>query len=306
MYVQKNSDLIKGQILMGSTLLRNTHTINDNGKTLFDYKTPTLQLSGLKDGLLRISRGAEAFWHSEKNIDDSQKGMFPVNALDDVSHASFMDSTMIPDFVKKSDLKADIDEITAHNEAANAMTAFISGVLGISELSDMSQKMKDDTEDLLKPFLDMMEQETLYSMKAPCYNDALVNPDDIKCAHGSQWTKTAQKIMGGDISWADADIVTNDNFHQVYTMPPAGHVHLPETTSCDDPTDGAKCTLKTISVTENYYNRLDQSDTGKSPIAANEMKAKLLSRQSIQTAAGNKTANFHELDEEGNRCADIN
>jgi hypothetical protein len=82
-------------------------------------------------------------------------------------------------------------------------------------------------------------------------------------------------------------------------MPPVGNVHLPETTSCDDSSDKAKCTLKTISVTENYYNRLDQFDTGKYPIAANEMKAKLLSRQSIQTAAGNKTADFHENDEVG-------
>jgi len=99
MYVKDNSDLIKGQILMGSTLTRDHHSITDKGTTLFDYKTPTLQLSGVKDGLLRISRGAEAFWHQEKNIDKSQKGMFPVIALDYVSHASFMDSSMIPSFV---------------------------------------------------------------------------------------------------------------------------------------------------------------------------------------------------------------
>lgn len=36
------------------------------------------------------------------------------------------------------------------------------------------------------------------------------------------------------------------------------------------------------------------------------MKAKLMSRQSIQTKAGNKTADFHENDEVGQRCADIN
>ena len=64
------------------------------------------------------------------NIDESQKGMFPVVVLDDVSHASFMDSKMIPAFVKKSDLNADIDEETAHSQIANAMTAFISSVLG--------------------------------------------------------------------------------------------------------------------------------------------------------------------------------
>lgn len=137
------------------------------------------------------------------------------------------------------------------------MTAFISGVLGNDELSEVSQQYMDETEDLLKPFLSMMEQETTYSLKEACYTDALVNPEDKKCAHGSQWTKTAQKIMGGDLSWADADIVTDDNFHRVYTMPPFGHVHLPETTSCDDQADDAKCTLNTISVTENFYNRLE-------------------------------------------------
>jgi len=166
--------------------------------------------------------------------------------------------------------------------------------------------MKEDTENLLQPFLAMMEQEQTYSMKEACYDNALVNPESNKCAHGSQWTKTAQKIMGGDLSWADADIVTDDNFHRVFTMPPAGDVHLPETTSCGDQSDDTKCTLNTISVTENYYNRLEQFDTGKYPIAANEMKAKLLSRQHIQSAAGNKTADFHELDEEGQRCGDIN
>lgn len=85
---------------MGSVLLRDTHSITSEGKTLFDYETPTLQLCGLKDGLLRISRGAEGFWHSAKNIDDSQEGMFPVVAIDDASHASFMDSSMVPSYVK--------------------------------------------------------------------------------------------------------------------------------------------------------------------------------------------------------------
>jgi len=56
---------------------------------------------------------------------------------------------------------------------------------------------------------------------------------------------------------------------------------LPKTTDCGDAEDDVKCTLKTISVTENYYERLDQFDTGKYAIGANEMKAKLLSRQSI-------------------------
>ena len=143
--------------------------------------------------------------------------------------------------------------------------------------------------------------EGSYSMKQACYNSALINPPDNKCMHGSEWTKTAQKIMGGDLSKFHSDMKTNDNFHQVYTVTP---VHLPTIKNkCDGTT---KCTLDTISVTENYYNRLNLFDTGEAEIGASEMKAKLMSRQAIQKAAGNKNADFHETDEVGNRCADIN
>lgn len=57
--------------------------------------------------------------------------MFPVIALDDVSHASFMDSTMVPSFVSNSDLKPDIDEKTSHSQISGAITAFISNNLGM-------------------------------------------------------------------------------------------------------------------------------------------------------------------------------
>jgi len=60
--------------------------------------------------------------------------MFPVVALDDVSHASFMDSTMIPSFVSKSDLKPDVDETTAHSQIGTTMTAFIKNTLGDEDL----------------------------------------------------------------------------------------------------------------------------------------------------------------------------
>lgn len=62
-YAKSNSDLIKGSILMGSVLLRDTHSINDDGTTHFDYPVPTLTLGGTKDGLMRVSRLAEAYWH---------------------------------------------------------------------------------------------------------------------------------------------------------------------------------------------------------------------------------------------------
>lgn len=79
--------------------------------------------------------------------------------------------------------------------------------------------------------------------------------------------------MGGDISDKNAAIVTEDNFHRVYTVTP---VHLPQiNNTCDGI---STCTLQSITVTENYYNRLSPFDTGKTEIGAVEMKAKLMSR----------------------------
>jgi len=64
--------------------------------------------------------------------------------------------------------------------------------------------------------------------------------------------------------------------------------------------------LKTVTVTENKYDFLDMLDTGYYPVSASEMKTKISSRQAVQVKGGNADADFHETDEVGNRCAEIN
>jgi hypothetical protein len=54
--------------------------------------------------------------------------MFPVVFLEGVSHANFMDSSMIPSSVKDSDLKPEIEEKEAHSNIATAISSFIKGV----------------------------------------------------------------------------------------------------------------------------------------------------------------------------------
>lgn len=63
-----------------------------------------LSIFGEKDGLLRITRGAEAYWHQVKNIESSQSKLFPISFVEGLSHGGFMDSTMLPSFVKSQDL----------------------------------------------------------------------------------------------------------------------------------------------------------------------------------------------------------
>lgn len=106
--------LFKGQILMSSVLLRDRRSIQDSdGSTLFDYHTPTLTLGGTKDGLMRITRVAESYYHQVSNIDASQANLFPVEALSGVAHYQFAGG-IPPSFVQKNDLKGDISDDAAH------------------------------------------------------------------------------------------------------------------------------------------------------------------------------------------------
>ena len=59
-------------------------------------------------------------------------------------------------------------------------------------------------------------------------------------------------------------------------------------------------------MSQNIYETLDKSDTGLFDVSASEIRAKLSSRQNIQMHSGRGTADFHTLDEEGHRCAEIN
>ena len=281
---------------MGSVLLREERSINKDGTTQVQTPVPTLTLLGEKDGLLRISRGAESFWHHTQNIMDEQKGKYPVVAYEGASHSSFMDSTMLPSAVVKQDLKPEIEESVAHEKIGKSMVNFIANVLGNKQSEDLTE----ESAELLQPLIDAMFMEGSESLKPPCYTSELVSPEDPTCMARSGWVPEAQRIMGGDLS-ENISVHTTDNFHRVYSVTP---VHLPTIKNTCDGTE--KCTLDTITVSMNFYNPLDTFDTGLQPIGSVEMKAKLMSRQAMQRAAGNKDADFHETDEVGQRCAEIN
>lgn len=109
---------------MGSVLTRDNHSLNADGTTHFNYPVPTLTLGGTKDGLMRVTRMAEAYYHQIDNIESAQKGMFPVFALEGASHMSFM-SGVPPGLVLKKDLRPEIKEADAHKAFATKITSFI-------------------------------------------------------------------------------------------------------------------------------------------------------------------------------------
>ena len=174
-YAKGKADSIKGQVIMGSVLLRSNHSINDDGKTHFDYDVPTLTLGGTKDGLMRVTRLAEAYWHQYDNIEDAQKGMFPIFAVEGTSHMSYMSGTP-PSAVKKRDLKPTIDETTAHKMFGAEIIKFLNANL------DGTSYSENTSGDVLSGLVEGFVMEGSYQMKDPCYGHELLNPtDDPTC-----------------------------------------------------------------------------------------------------------------------------
>ena len=62
-YAPQHTDVIKGMILEGSVLLRGTRKVQADGLTKFNIDLPTLTICGELDGLMRITRCAESYYH---------------------------------------------------------------------------------------------------------------------------------------------------------------------------------------------------------------------------------------------------
>jgi len=235
---------------MGSVLLRDNHSINDDGTTHFDYNVPTLTLGGTKDGLMRVSRLAEAYWHSQVNIEDAQKNMFPIFALEGTSHMSYMTGDA-PSAVLKKDLIPDLDDASARTQFGTAVVDFIDQV----NSGDYSYEIPNDTASVLAVLLEGIEMESSYQLKEPCYGHETENPDVPTCFHGNNWTNEyTQRMMGGDFDNTNITVVNDDNFHRVQSVAP---VHLPFIDGTCDKKTTETCTLKTTTISENLYEKLD-------------------------------------------------
>ena len=307
-YIFNNTktSIFKGQMMMGGSLARKYRQNNNaTGLTEWHYPVPTLVLAGEKDGLYRISRNAESYWHQVKNIDAKEKDRYPVVLLKGMSHVSFMDKTALSFNIKMYDLAPEVEESAGYKLVASNMVSFIAKLKGEHEVAKAALgNFVNDADAFFAPFIEAMELEGSYNLKIPCYNSNLVNPDSPKeCMRGSPWASKMQIVMGGSTADEDVDMFTFDNFHRVYVTTPH---HLPQVNNTC-PEGGPKpCTLEGLTVTENYYHRLSELDTGFYEQAAVEQKAKMLSRQCVQWHAGHVNASFDDLDENKVRCQEIN
>ena len=200
-------------------------------------------------------------------------------------------------FVKDNDLIPQISEDEAHISFAKAISGFIDSKIG-NQSNYLDQKVKD-TSAILELILSGLRMEGSYHLKPPCFDYDLINKIRPICTHGSPWVETAQKIMDGLSGKMSFDMKVDDNFHRVYSVTP---VHLPQINNqCNSL---SPCTLDMVTVSDLNYETMDETDRGMYSNSAQEIRAKLLSRQHTYNNWGYPSTPF-DIDS-SSHCSDIN
>ena len=283
-FVYKNSSNCRGLILMGAYLLRKYRNQT--------YPVSTLTLGGELDGLTRVTRIMEEYYHRILMAKDAQA--FPVAVIEGMSHFQFA-SGNIPSHVKNNDLKPEISYDTAHALVGNLTSAFLALQLGDTRGLPTIQSAVEVTGSFFKPLISAYQLEGFYNFLPPCY-DKKPSPD---CAVGCSWTEKAQEIMGGLPQ--GPSLIDKDAFHPVWQVTP---IHLPHVTNnCSSP--DSSCVLHSVTVTQNVYEDLAKLDVSSTYTSAKEMRAKLKSRQTVMEAAGMKNVLFNVSDAPS-ICKEIN
>ena len=275
-YIASSPKNIRGQILMGSFILRKYR--NET------YPVPTLTMGGELDGLCRVTRIMEEYYHRVLHPSSSASvDLFPVIVIEGMNHFEFASGSM-PILIKERDLKAEIAFDQAHSLVSSYVVDFIAARLGNSTAESILTQAVQATGKFVAPLVDAYSLEGSYHFKPPCYN----NPPSSACQVGSPHTPTAASIVGG---LKEGMIRDHDEFHPVTQIP----FHLPEILSnCS--VSSTSCVVNTSTVSDNIYEEGDKLDTGFFSTSAKEIRAKIKSRQVMWMAAGYKNVDFNATD----------
>lgn len=277
-YLHDNPKSAVAQILMGSYLLRSYRNMT--------FPIPTFTISGELDGLCRVTRIMEEYYHhilNAKSMDTAVRD-FPVTVVTGMTHFQFASGSP-PDFVKSRDLKPEISFDDAHAAVALLASVFISVQMGnTSSLSTLVTAVQK-TGDFFQPIINAYELEGFYNFKPPCYD----NPPSPACTTGCPWSQYAQQVMG---KLTSAKLNDTDAFHPVVQL---SHQYFPHIlNNCTSPTPS--CEIKTVTVTQNIYKVFDKLDTAVFATSADEIRVKMKSRQAVMEAAGYHNVSFNVSD----------
>jgi len=308
-----------GLVLMGATVLRT----NRDSKDL----PPTLTVDGDLDGLLHVTRQAEAYFHQVEKVGGPQAGWDrPVVLLEGLNHWSFS-SGDLPSNVANNDIQAEVSREDGHAAIAQTISDFMVASFGVDQdkaaaSAALVQAVKK-TGELLAPVMEAMHMEGYHYFNPPCQSDYPTNPTcnypkypgkplvpgtsagppnpmpPADCTCGSEWVSTvAAKMMAGfeGSPAATATLHNSDAFEDVSDVRPFHLPHIFEPkpgTACADP---ATCHINMTTVTMPVYEFKDSLDTGLYPVTASEYRTKFKSREALQQQAGLKNVNFTETD----------
>jgi hypothetical protein len=218
-YLVSNAHGVDALILMGATLLRS----NRNK----DFSIPLLTLDGDLDGLLHITRQAEAYYHQVQLAGGPAKAVTgqPVVLFEGLNHWSFAAGTGTPPSnVLENDLVAEVSGEDGHKLIASTISDYILAWFGTGSakstaISALEQAITK-TGTMLAPLISAMQMEGHHYLKPPCNSDYPTNPTcqyvkwpnaslgpakgppnplpPSDCTCGSPWVmENAQKIMSG-------------------------------------------------------------------------------------------------------------
>jgi hypothetical protein len=167
--------------------MRKYRSLTDDGKSFINIPTPTLTLAGELDGMTRISRIAEAFYHQYDNLDTrvNTTDLLPIVVLKGVSHMQFS-SGDAPQTVKKYDLKPEASQEEANHLISTYVGDFLNGVETNTEMK-LIKSSQQETESYLRPIINALEMERSYHLKPPCYASSMINPTSDSCLKGRKF-----------------------------------------------------------------------------------------------------------------------
>lgn len=270
-----------------------------------------MALGGTLDGLFRITRHAENYYHYTKTLQDAN---FPTVLFEGVSHMQFSSGTP-PALVAHSDLQPEVSYAEAHTEIAETIALFLEAQINKNSTAAAALAMKSaDTGAIVEPITLSQKQEAFQYLTPTCNSDFPLPascpaypryPSGQKsgsnpgvCACGTPWSATAQGLLGPNTSTYSVD--ATDAVHGVSDINP---IHLPHIwNNCSAP----PCRLNITTVTYPSYPTLTFLDTGFSYISADELRVKLVSRQAMLMAAGETNVNFTATDVVPSLCAAVN
>lgn len=280
--------LAAGLILEGSFV---TRTNRENAAQFQDL--PILTLGAELDGLCRITRMAESYYFNQNNDPKTPYNQITV-VIKQINHFQFSGEGNPPPFVVKNDIQPEISNENARDNITSIVNSFIQSSLkrASSQDNQIIKTFLQNTQELVNPLILALELEGFYHFQPPCYEVK----DNQNCSQSSIWTSHySQQVLGN----ASSNIDVTDIFFIVDKLPE----HFPKIlNNCSNQN---LCKLNISTVTQNIYSLEDGVDNGLEPVAAQEIRTKMVSRQWILYASTGTKYDFNQTDGD-NLCALVN